>query len=111
MVCVLADACREYDNVNTAHSSCIRTDDLLALICEHVECESCSVVAFVSCLLEISEVGRYAGNALNAGLLVEEIIHLVCCISLILHEERNDSGIDVTCSCTHADTCKRCKTH
>ena len=74
---VLADTCGEDDGVHAAHRGGIRTDELLHAVVEHIDSKAGALIALLEGLFEIAEVGADAADAHDAGLLVEDIDHLL----------------------------------
>lgn len=90
---VLADAGGERDDINAAHGSRIGADILADLVGKLVESELRALVALFGSLLKIAEVGADAGNAENAGLLVEDVEHLVGGVAVLIHNELENGGV------------------
>ena len=78
---------------------------------EHVERELCAVVAFSRGGVEIAEVGGHAGNAQHAGLLVEDVQHLVDADAIFIHNELDDAAVQITAAGAHRQADQRGEAH
>ena len=78
---------------------------------DHALDELIALVAGLSTLLDVAVVAGNLRNAQNTGLLVHDGIDLIGSEILLLHEQRNDSGIDGTAAGTHHDAFQGSQTH
>ena len=108
---VLADTAGEYNRIHAAHSSSIAADVLGQLVADHALDELIALVAFLGALLDVAVVAGYLRNAQDTGLLVHDGVDLIGSEILLLHEQRNDRGIDGTAAGTHHDAFQGSQTH
>ena len=92
---VLADTCGEDDGVHAAHRGGIRTDELLHAVVEHIDGKAGALIALLEGLFEIAEVGADAADAHDAGLLVEDIDHLLDVHAVLVHQVLHDTGVQM----------------
>ena len=78
---------------------------------EHVERELCAVVALGSGGVEIAEVGADAGDAEHAGLLVEDVEHLVDADAVLVHDELDHAGVEIAAASAHRQADQRGEAH
>ena len=78
---------------------------------EHIERELGAVVAVGSGAVEIAEVGADAGDAEHAGLLVEDVEHLVDADAVLIHNELDHAGIEIAAARAHRQTDQRGEAH
>lgn len=101
----------EDDSVDAVHGRDIGADDLGDPVVEHVERELRAVVALGSGGVEIAEVGADAGNAEHAGLLVEDVEHLVDADAVLVHDELDDAGVEIAAAGAHRQADQRGEAH
>ena len=53
------------------------------------------LVALGGGVLQVAEVGGHAGDAQHAGLLVQDVQHLLDVIAVLVHQIFQDTGVDV----------------
>ena len=78
---------------------------------EHVERELGAVVALGSGGVEIAEVGADAGDAEHAGLLVEDVEHLVDADAVLVHDELDDTAVEIAAAGAHRQADQRGEAH
>ena len=108
---VLADARREDDGVEAAHRRGVRADELADLVGNDVERKLCALVARLGCGGNVAAVGRNAGHAEEAALLVHVRVHLVGVHAGLVHDVGDDRGVNVAAARAHLDTGKGGEAH
>ncbi len=114
---VLAQTCGEYNGVKTVHDSGVRTDELLDLVLEHINCELGGLIVGIggtvcNSLLKVTGVrGEALGQTDVAALLVHVCGYLVSGHIFLLHNVGNDSGVDVAATSTHKYACEGSEAH
>ena len=108
---ILADACCEYDGVNTVHCGSIRACDLCDPVMEHIQCQLCALVAIGRGAIEITEVGGNAGNAKNAGFLVEYVEHLVNADAVLVHDKLDNARVQIAAAGAHGEADQGSEAH
>ena len=108
---ILADACGEHDSVNAVHCGNIRACDLCDPVVEHIECELSALVALCGGIVKITEVGGNAGYAENAGLLVEDIEHLIYADTVLVHDKLDNTCVEIAAASAHRQTYQRSEAH
>ena len=92
---VLAHAGGEHQAVQSAQSGGVGADVLADFVGKLVQRQSAVLVAFLSAVLDIAEVGGHAGQRQHAGLLVQHVQALVGAHAVLVHNELHDGGVDV----------------
>ena len=108
---VFTDTAGEDDCVYAAHCCCVTAGDFFDLICEHIESELCSVVAFCCCVFKVTAVGGNSGNSEEAGFFVHKGFHLCRGKAFFVHDVGYNRRIDAAATGSHYETVKRGKTH
>lgn len=108
---VLADAAGEDYCVNAVHRGNICADELADLIALDASCKSGSLVACLCGGENVSVVARYAGDAENAGLLVEDFSCLCGSPALFLLKIGDSRGINSAAARAHDEAVEGSKTH
>ena len=78
---------------------------------EHIQSKLCALVAFCRGIVKIAEVGGNAGNAQNAGLLVENVQHLVDAQAVLVHDELDDARVQIAAAGAHGEADQRGEAH
>ena len=71
----------------------------------------CDGIAGAGSGFQITEVGGDVGQALNAGLLVQDVQHLVDAVAVLVHQILQDAGVHVAGAGAHGETCQRSEAH
>ena len=78
---------------------------------EHIECELSALVALCGGIVKITEVGGNAGYAENAGLLVEDIEHLIYADTVLVHDKLDNTCVEIAAASAHRQTYQRSEAH
>jgi len=108
---VFANTGGEDDSVNAVHGSGVAANGLSYPVVENVQSQSGTVVAVGSSVVEVTEVGGNAGDTQNAGLLVEDVQHLVDVEAILVHDELNSTGVQLTAAGAHGETYQGSEAH
>ena len=108
---VLTDAGGEDDAVNAVHGSGVGADDFGDPVMEHIQSKRSASVAIGSGAVQIAEVAGDTGDAENTGLLVENIEGLVNVEAILVHDELQNTGVNITGAGAHGQAAQRSQTH
>ena len=108
---MLADTAGEDDKVDSVHLGYVGTDDFDHVVGELLEDKFGLGVAGVGEFVHVAAVGCLAGEAEEAGFLVEDFAHLVGSETFFLHEVEHGVGIDVADAGTHDHALERGESH
>ncbi len=78
---------------------------------EHVQSKLCAIVALGCRVVEIAEVGGNAGDAQNAGLLVEYVEHLVNADAVLVHDELDNARVQIAAAGAHGEADQGSEAH
>ncbi len=108
---VLTNTGRKDDGVNAIHCSNVGSGDLSNPVVEHIQGKLGALVALGSSVVKITEVRGDAGHAENARLLIEDVQHLINGIAVFVHEELDNTGVQIAAAGAHGQTDQRSKAH
>ncbi len=109
---VLADAGGEGDAVDAVHGGGVGADVLQHAVAQHLHGQAGALAGLGLPLgLDLAAVAADAGNAQQAGLLVEDGVHALGVEALLLHDGDQDAGIHVAAAGAHDDAFQRGQAH
>ena len=108
---ILSHTAGEDDRIGTTELSEVGSDVLLDALIVHRKGEDAVLVACSHTGLNVAHVARLAGDAEDAGLLIEQVVHLVGGESLLLHNVEDSGRVDVAGAGTHHQPLQRGKSH
>ena len=108
---VLAHTTSKDDDIYAAQSCSVCTDILLDAVEVHLLSQDGTGITSGSSRLQIAHVARLTKYAQHATLLVEQVGDTGRVQSLLIHNIRDSTTVNVTTTGTHHKTFQRSKTH
>ena len=108
---VLADASRHDNRIHARQLEGVGADHAADREQEDVVGELRLLIAMADDLLEVAQVARGPGDAQKARLAVEDPVHLVRAQMLLLHDGRDDGGVNRARARVHHDAVERRVAH
>ena len=108
---VLSDSSRKDDEVHTVHHSGIRSDVLGHIIYKFLQSKFSLRVAGIGGIIQVTCIGRDAGQTEETALLVEHLAHCSGIESLLLLNICNDVRIHATAPGSHNHSLQGCESH